>query len=219
MTPLLVAAPPAPALLRANRHCDIVASSRSIGIPPQGASPPHQRFIAASPGRATPLSVKFTPFSSPAGHKEYTMKRNNDSGDAAAPFIIDINGHRFAPKGLSVDVAIEGHYMRKTGGVMLFDTSGNPFLFIAANRWHEYFFVSCSPFEGKVWYMHAVTTKDSVRLGLEDMQYSDCRALAERLVREVDASHAETARCKVASRTGDRRSVPEGTANLVQLSA
>jgi hypothetical protein len=100
------------------------------------------------------------------------------------PLVLDINGRRFAPKSSTVE-DIYGYYEQRKGGVLLLNEKNEPFVFVVGNRWDEYFFVSCSQLEARLWYMCTTSDLDAKRLGLDEMRYYDRRALAERLVTQL----------------------------------
>lgn len=61
----------------------------------------------------------------------------------------------------------DGYYTRNEGGILFFDAEREPFAQLVANAHGERFFVSASRRQdGRMWYMHALSTEDHARLGL-----------------------------------------------------
>lgn len=118
-----------------------------------------------------------------------SISEQDGATDQTGPLILEINGKRFAPKGADV-AGVYGHYESRRNGVLLSDVKNEPFVFIVGNRWQEYFFVSCSIHEGRLWYMHSTSTLDDTRLGFDKMGYGAKIELAEQFVTQVRQGNA-----------------------------
>lgn len=103
---------------------------------------------------------------------------------------LDVNGRIFVPEGQMAGEGITGYYVHKPNGVLLLDDRNVPFAFIVANKHRECFFVSCSPYEGRIWYMHSTTDADSKKLGLDQLGYAAERQLAENIFAQVRNLHS-----------------------------
>lgn len=104
-------------------------------------------------------------------------------------------GFAFVPKGRELDTLFQpidgrtaaGTYKRTAGGVTFYTLSGEPFAHLVTNRHGERFFVTASrASDGRVWYMHALSTVDAERLGLAGLTYSEEIAAAERIAAQMD---------------------------------
>lgn len=75
-----------------------------------------------------------------------------------------------------------GTYKLRSNGILFFKPTGEPFAFLVANRHNERFFVTCSRQEdGKLRYMHGLSTSDEQYLGIADLSFSQDMALARRV--------------------------------------
>lgn len=105
-----------------------------------------------------------------------------------SPLVLNVNGRSFVPFGKPAEGTIDGFYQRKPNGILLFDESRQPFVFVVANARQGYFFVSCSRHGKDIRYMHSTTSTDEKRLGLDTLGYAAGRALAESLPEQLDRS-------------------------------
>lgn len=91
-----------------------------------------------------------------------------------------------------------GTYKVRKGGVLFLNAKGEPFAFLVANRWNERFFVSAFIYEGdektpksvkgKLHYMHGLSDRDGVTLGVSGLGWIAEHNEADRIWNEVSAN-------------------------------
>lgn len=78
-----------------------------------------------------------------------------------------------------------GYYKQRKGGIMFYDMQDKPFLFLVSNKYNEKFFVSCYCFEGKIYYMFALSSNTEKLLGIDKLKYSEGIKLAEDIYKQI----------------------------------
>jgi hypothetical protein len=106
----------------------------------------------------------------------------------ASPDSLTVGTTKFARTGKLLTSSVvdktgsaNGTYKVLRNGILFSNAKGEPFAWLSANRDCACFFVSCSKSDGKIRYMHALSSVDAQVLGVSELSWSDQRREAARV--------------------------------------
>lgn len=124
----------------------------------------------------------------------------NEAGKELARITLEINGRRFVPLSEGDVKDMDGFYKEESNGILLFDVTREPFVFVVSNARQGHFFVSCTRHGKGIRYLNSTTSTDEKRLGLDTLGYAATRALAESLPTQLKEHEARGSSFEIGQR-------------------